>query len=461
MAGLDYFFDGQLRAYRLQIARIFHGFQYESKTRDGTSVLRQVPVRWGRTDRMVEHIMRNNSENVMNSVPFISVYDDGLSLAPDRRQNPMHYEHIKVAEREFNEETNSYTTKPGNKYSVERIMGVPYNMTIKVDIWTSNQYQKDQLFEQIGVLFNPTMDFQTSTNPLDWTALASIEMKDLSFSSSSVPVGTETPIDILSFSFECPIWINPPAKVYQQKVIQQIVTNILEEHPCFAKGTGVDYYDEDLLGRTIATPMNYRVFIDGNEIWLLSDQGCRFDENGIPLSWKNLLPKYGKFRPATSIFALRKYDAHPSDNSKTIYGTLDYHPAQDNILLWSIDPLTLPGSTMDPINAIIDPHQVFPGVGLPSAANGQRYMMLEDIGGTDGPNGQSGATVAWGPLTASKNDIIMFNGTVWQVVFDSKTATTEGFVTNLYTNKQLHWDKTQWELSIDGQYAPGMWRIYL
>jgi hypothetical protein len=116
---------------------------------------------------------------------------------------------------------------------------------------------------------------------------------------------------------------------------------------------------------------------------------------------------------------------------------------------------------MDPINAIIDPHQVFPGVGLPSAANGQRYMMLEDIGGTDGPNGQSGATVAWGPLTASKNDIIMFNGTVWQVVFDSKTATTEGFVTNLYTNKQLHWDKTQWELSIDGQYAPGMWRIYL
>ena len=51
------------------------------------------------------------------------------------------------------------TSNCGNAYNVERIMPLPFNMELQVDIWTSNQKQKYQLSEQILLAMWPEFQF--------------------------------------------------------------------------------------------------------------------------------------------------------------------------------------------------------------------------------------------------------------------------------------------------------------
>ena len=95
------------------------------------------------------------------------------------------------------------------------------------------------------------------------------------------------------------------------------------------------------------------------------------------------------------------------------------------------------------------------------AALDQRYLFLNDIGGTDGPGAEPGVTQAWGNLTADKDDIVMYNGTDWIKVFDASLANKPHFIVNNFTAKQLFFAPGDtWILAIDGEYQPGSWRIF-
>lgn len=459
---LDYFYDAQLKSYLQQIVAAFHGFCIQTTTRDGEPVLRQVPVRWGDSSRMVAHMIRNNSENVINSTPFISVYVSDIAHAPNRRQDPSFVDHLKVAEREYDEQARAYTSKLGNKYSVERYMPVPYDLTVKVDIWTSNIEQKLQLFEQIGVLFNPDMWYQSNVNPLDWSSLTHMLQDSITWSSRAIPVGTENPIDILSWSFTAPIWINPPAKVKRQSVIHQVITNIVN-HECFAIGTDNRYTDSDLLAQLITTPGNHQIRVDGDEITLLGANGSEVNELNEVYAWQPLLEKYGNFEPGTTRLYLKRYADDLDDYSHDIIGTLEYHPSQPNVLLFTVDPMTLPVNTLTEVNAIIDPHVQYPGFGLPMPQVGQRYLLTrnlstEEIGGED-KDSISGQTVAWQHLVASEHDVIEYTSLGWVVSFDASASIDKQFMVNLFTTKQLTYDGHEWILAVDGEYSPGYWRL--
>ena len=91
------------------------------------------------------------------------------------------------------------------------------------DIWTSNTDQKLQLLEQIMVLFNPTLNIRTSNNPFDWSALSYVEMTNSIWSSRSVGSSVDDIVDVSTLTFSMPIFINPPAKVKQQKLIYNII----------------------------------------------------------------------------------------------------------------------------------------------------------------------------------------------------------------------------------------------
>ncbi len=459
---LDYFYDGQIEAFLKQIVAAFHGFSHQTTTRDGSKVLKQIPVQWGDPSRMVTHIMRNGSENVVNSTPFITVYIAGMEHAPERRQDPAFVEHLKVVEREFNDETNTYTTNPGNYYSVERRMPVPYNMTVQVDIWTTNTPQKLQIFEQIGVLYNPDVWFQSNNNPLDWSALTTIIQNGISWSSRTVPVGTDNPIDIMTWTFIVPIWINPPAKVRRQSVIHQIITNIAN-HECFSVGTDFRYADTDLYAQIIVSPGNHQIRVDGDEITLLSSEGNEYNELGNILPWKPLLDQYGLFKDGETHLYLKRYTDDLDDYTHDVIGTLDFHPNKENVLLFTIIPNTLPANTLDPINAIIDPHIQYPGNGLPPSQTGQRYLLTrntwtEEIGGQSAGE-KSGLTEAWMGLVAKEHDIIEYNGATWAVAFNSTASSDVQFVVNSFTSKQLTFDGKEWTLAVDGEYNPGFWRL--
>jgi hypothetical protein len=118
---------------------------------------------------------------------------------------------------------------------------------------------------------------------------------------------------------------------------------------------------------------------------------------------------------------------------------------------------------MDPINAIIDPQTVNVGSYLTSPAVGTRYLLINDIG--DYANGSNGP-VAWQGtggqnLVANANDVVQYNGSYWQVVFDSENTNSLQYVTNLTTMIQYKWQNQQWTKSYDGVYNAGEWMIVL
>jgi len=281
---MEYWYNQQLRQYRLQIIRAFSNFYVSMGSNDdGTPRLRRVPCRWGDASRLAETITNSNSENKLPTAPFISVYMTGMSLAPNRRTAPSLVSTQNVIEREYDGEQARYLGTQGNRSTVQRYMPVPFDITFNVDFWTSNLQQKEELIEQTQVLFNGMVDIQTSNNPLDWTAITYLEPTNITWSSRSIPIGTENPIDVCTVEYKIPIHINPPAKVQMQRIIQQVVTNIRD-------GDGEDggeWTANNVLTRNITTPLNawIHMSVAGESLYEISLQslgGDTRDELTLP-----------------------------------------------------------------------------------------------------------------------------------------------------------------------------------
>lgn len=446
MSEIPYFYDGQIRRFLLQVVRAFSGFQYETGPRaDGTKQLKVVPCRMASQNKQVASIIKNNSENSLLSTPMITVFIKDMAIDRPRTQMPGHVSTVHVHELAVDPITGKYTGEPGAKYSVDRIMPHPMEMTLQVDIWTSNEMQKHMLFEQIVMAFNVGFDIQNSDNPLDWTAMTTMTLDNIAWSSRSMPIGTTDEIDVMSFTFKLPIWISPPAKVTQQRIIEQIVTNI-------TAGTVDTTNSEDTLvfqstgqqiGQVIVTPGNYHIRIDGDEITLLGDPN-----EPLP-DWRKLLYNYGTMVPAQSQLRLRADIEQPDELD--IVGTIQYHNTRPDVIYWQVDIDTVPSNTQQPVNGLINPLMHLPGVQLPAPSLGARYLILDDVGPCE----------AWGNLTAHKNDVIQYGVLGWEVAFDASEVTTSEYMVNLKSGKQLRFMSGSWIVAIDGDYNPGFWRIHL
>lgn len=548
---MEYFYAAQLRAYRVQLIRAFSNFFVNFGT-DQAPNLRRVPCRYGDTSRMAEMLLSGGTENIMQTAPLISVYVTGMSLAPERRAAPSLVSTLNVNEREYD---GKYLDTPGNRYTVKRYMPVPFTMTINVDFWTTNLTQKEELFEQTQVLFNGMMDIQTSVNPLDWTLFSTIEPTNITWSSRSIPVGTDNPIDVMTVEYRVPIFINPPAQVTYQKIIEQVVTNI---------NTGsiqnsLEWTQEELLSRQIVTPDNARIHLQlvddlvyeislrtvtgvvqdeqlrptvirgrhtptllpgtsflinhtpitipntsvddlisvmrtqfqgknlnvrlnmrgqlefinlsGGDIMLMNVSGAPVEALGFlnttyaggELAWWRLLEKYGSL---DAILNLNVCDvgavmtgselrlltsANLDDRDADIVGMIQLHPTNQNLLIWTVRPHTWPSQTLAPITAIINPQNVWPGTGLSEPVTGQRYLLVDEIAQT---------SAAWGSVQAVPNDIIEYDGTTWQRVFDHTTTTSIQYVKNAFSQKWLKFD-SGWQSFPDTDVLPGFWRLRL
>ena len=104
---MDYWYDAQLRRYLLQFMRIFSGFKVSEGVRDGSTYYNKVPVRYADMQRMVAHILKKGSENLVNSTPFVSAHISSLLIARDRVQDPYLVGKVQVAERQFDSSSNS------------------------------------------------------------------------------------------------------------------------------------------------------------------------------------------------------------------------------------------------------------------------------------------------------------------------------------------------------------------
>lgn len=463
-----YFFDEQIRRYLIQFARMFSGFQVEFGRNEagaaGTGdTLYRVPVRYGDATRQAQVILQENSASNMPSTPLMTFYITALDFDRPRMQNPTYVDNKSIRQREYDQATGTYETTQGNAFTIERYMPAPYKLSINLDIWTSNTNQKMQLLEQILPLFNPSLEIQSSDNFMDWTSLSIVELVSTGWSSKSIPVGTEDPIDISTIKFALPIWLSLPAKVKKLGVVETIIASIYD-----GKGDMINAIKNNdlLLGtRQYITPYGYQVVLIGNKLQILA-RSAVVDEtnNELPpptpvepsnLNWTPVVDMYGTLRPGISMIALTQED------DTQVFGTVAFDPTNDQFLLFTVIEESIPPNTLLPVNSVINPLVSGPGQGLPVATIGQRYLLTEDTGSNDG-YAQAWAGATGQILIAHQNDIIQYDGTQWIVSFSAASSPVNTqYVTNITTEIQYKWNGQTWIKSYQGLYPGGKWSLII
>ena len=456
----QFFYDNQIRRFLIQFAKVFSNWQVtKGKDPAGNEILVRVPIMYGDSSRQASTIIANNSASNLPSAPLITYYISALEYDQSRTQDPTFIDKMQVRQRSYNTETQQYEQVQGQAFTVERLMPVPYTLRITVDFWTTNYQQKLELMEQLGTLFNPSLEIQSTDNFIDWTSLSVVYQDGITFTSRSIPQGTGNPIDVLSWKFYMPIWLSNAAKLKKMGVIEKVIASIF-------KGQALeDIQDDDLLlgTRQKITPYGYKLLLIGNRLQLLPADEAFYPSNesleyppppDTSLYWTSLLNVYGTLRPGISQIWLQN-----PFMTTDIVGTIVPDPTDDRLLIYDIDTDTLPQNTLDPVDSVINPLVTGPNAGLPGPINGRRYLIVEDVGSP------GNTTIAWGALIANANDIVEFDATSgqWFVSFDSQSATTVEYVTNLTTDLQYRFDyiNNVWMKSYEGWYNQGDYSIVI
>ena len=179
-----YFYDEQIRRFLLQFTRLVSNFQVEygrDEDNPDQMALLRVPVRYGDATRNAQTIIQQNSANMMPATPLMTFYISSLEYARDRVQEPYFISKMHVRQRTYDSATETYETTQGNAFTVERYMPAPYNLQLKLDIWTSNTHTKFQIIEQMLPLFNPSLEIQSTDNFIDWTSLSVVYLDRFDF----------------------------------------------------------------------------------------------------------------------------------------------------------------------------------------------------------------------------------------------------------------------------------------
>lgn len=468
----QYFYDSQIRRFLLQFARIMSHYQvYYGTDPSGEPVYQRVPIRYGNSSRNVAAILRQNSENSLPSTPLMTFYIAGMEYDRPRVQEPNFVDKLNIRERTYNQTSNQFEQTQGNAFTIERLMPAPHLMKINLDVWSSSEEQKQEIFEQITWLFNPSYEIQSTDNYVDWTSLSVIERTGMQWSSRSIPVGTDDAIDILTINFEIPIWISAPVKVKKLGVITKIIASLYNDAGNFVDAVS----SSDLLmgTRQQFTPTGYRVLLLNNQLQLIKVTDVVTGDNhdlNIPYTispteelWHPVIDLYGGLRNGVSLIRLWN-----EDSQSEIVGTISFNPTDDRFLLFNIDIDTIPANTLQPITKVINPIRTGPGTKLepsgyfPLAATGQRYLLLDDIGSNlDAEKAEAWKGTDGSELRAKANDVIEYDGVKWFVAFNSDLATTLEYLTNITSGIQYKWTGKQWIKSFEGLYEAGTWSVVI
>ncbi len=200
-----FFYNNQLRDYILQFMAIFAGLKVQvGKLDDREASLIPVFLTYGAKDRVVAHIVGDNTQNKPIRLPALSAYMSGIDLAPDRRKG------VGVSRREVYMPSGG--AFPDDIKTVEQLMPVPYNTTFDLSIYTSNRDEHLQILEQIFMFFDPILQIQKSDDIFDWTKITTVELVGINFE-ENYPAGTDRRIIQTTLQFIVPVYISVPAKI--------------------------------------------------------------------------------------------------------------------------------------------------------------------------------------------------------------------------------------------------------
>lgn len=464
---MDFFYDAQIRRYLVQFMRIFSEIKHRAgPDANGNYSVERVPIMYGDPSLIVAQTIKGASANTLLPTPMFSAYITDIKHSSERRASPQLQDTVSILEREF--VNGDYTSEQGNWVDVKRYMPVPYDITMQLDIWTTNVNTKLQLLEQILSIFNPSLQLQQTSSPVDWTSIFEVFIENTTWTNRSIPMGTEEEKDIASLTFKVQVWINPPAIVKRTALIAQVVSNVhniqnIEEYSEKLGDLGDIFSDLGSSTQIITTVGGHCIRVyrgdNGDDYIKLLDKY----QNDTTVSWASLFQEYGKI--VSNITRIRiKLDNDIDSTEGDIFGYID-QTSDPRVLSLRLDNDTLPGQTIGPIASIIDPTEVWPGNCLPNKRAGQRYLIVSQ--NSDGeevaipmnvPNSPWGVDIP----EVYPNDIIEYDGNKWKVVFDSRLATFKDEtvnVVNISDNTYYTFSDGTWSFTYYGIFTGGYWRV--
>jgi hypothetical protein len=261
----SYYYAQQFKNYIMQFANIFAGMQVMTgKNADGVINELQVPIVYGSKDKVVASIGAGNTQNRLHTLPIMSCYLQNVEPNPERRKGIGG-----INRQKYMKQGGVFPEDVKVSY---QLMPYPYDLMMDLSIWTSNTDQAFQILEQILIVFDPTLEIQTSNAPLDWTKISKVELLSLA-NEENHPQGSERRMIIWTLSFKVDAWLTPPMEI-RDNIIKRIVMQ-------FGDLDGFSLYEYDQNGEP-------QPFADGS-LWTTSVLDAPpIDINNDPTSQEKL-----------------------------------------------------------------------------------------------------------------------------------------------------------------------------
>jgi hypothetical protein len=439
---LNYYYDGQFRRLLKHLIRVFGEFQVKNGLdSNGKQKYKTVPCRYADISRMAAYIISNGSENVLPSAPGITINVQTLKLDRPNIRAPAQY--TSVMGENVSPEENKYISELDKQYQISRYNPTPWKLVFNVNIWTTNLTNKLELWEQIATLFNPSVVLQLSENPYDWTGVVDIELTDCQFSTRGFPQGTDTDLDIMVLTFECPIWLSLPANVKQAKLIQQIVTNI---------NTAKDELEIDLGNyidsiTDVYTPKNMCVLVDRinsansletYEVTLVSSSLNPISSNGKIYSWNRYLDYLDPSFESKSLYLKFQQGI---EEANPIRGDVIQMPTDDapNKIIVQVDSSLYNGTGISITSFVSESNQ------LSNALPAQYYINIAEH------------PIVYGETTIKPNELFRIDNNSAEIF---EPSSVEGYIYNINDTYYYRYNEVVgWHQSVQNKYRQGYWRI--
>lgn len=446
---VDYFYGAQVERIMKHMIRLFGNFNIsDGYDENGKQRLRRVPCRNGDISRQAAVQLHENSENKLPSAPFITVSISSMNISRANVRAPMTNQTV-VGVNKQNADTKEYSNQLEGYYEIERFNPVPWDFEFQIDIWTTNQQNKFELFEQIATLFAPTVPLQLGTNPLDPTSFAYLELTGYNHTSRSFPQGTDYNLDISQFQMKTMVFLSLPQKVNRAQLISQIVTSM--NLPAINDLHLPTLTNWQTVATDVYSPGNHTVQLTqvpkttNYVVKLLTKYGVD-NSNGRVLSWDKLLTYY---HPEYKNVQMRLVDTLENDTTQ-IVGVLTKTETPNEMLL-TVDVNTIDATTLPPVDNFVDPTKTLYADVAPG-----RYIITGD------------ETRTIGSWMSTDDTTVLENGTIIQIEVKSDmtkthtvTVPTDGAVLiNLADARRYKYLKhTSWHDVIKTKYGVGFWRL--
>ena len=212
-----YYYDNQLKKYLLQFNAIFQDMQVSvGKNEIKEERLIPVPIVVGSMDRVAAAAATGHTQNKHIRLPMMSSNMSSFEIARDR------FKGVGIESRDVYVPLGG--SLPDDAQVVRQRMAIPYRLTVDLHVYTSNKDQQFQIMEQIMMLFDPSLQIQTSDAHLDPGRITTVELISIS-SEDNFPPGTESRNSMITFTFTVDAYIQVPATVkqdYVKKVIARV-----------------------------------------------------------------------------------------------------------------------------------------------------------------------------------------------------------------------------------------------